>query len=81
MKADTPSSVDQSPSAVVTGRGRGKAPTRKRKPKNPKTPPANTQAQPTLQQLQQTQQTTPQQINSNPMNQMQMNMQVNYCRN
>lgn len=49
MKADTPSSVDQSPSAVVggTGRGRGKGTTtRKRKPKNPKTPPVvNTQQQ------------------------------------
>ncbi|KAL9908703.1 mediator complex subunit kohtalo isoform 2-T2 [Glossina fuscipes fuscipes] len=45
MKADTPSSVDQSPSAVVTGRGRGKGQTRKRKPKNPKTPPVTPQAQ------------------------------------
>lgn len=46
MKADTPSSVDQSPSAVVTGRGRGKGTTRKRKPKNPKTPPVNAQQTP-----------------------------------
>ncbi|KAH8373428.1 hypothetical protein KR009_006618 [Drosophila setifemur] len=48
MKADTPSSVDQSPNAVVgsTGRGRGKGTTkRNRKPKNPKTPPVNAQQQ------------------------------------
>ncbi|XP_037934116.1 mediator of RNA polymerase II transcription subunit 12-like [Teleopsis dalmanni] len=87
MKADTPSSVDQSPSAVVSGRGRGKGTTRKRKTKNPKTPPVNTQVQPqmTAQQQQQqqqqtssaTQQQTTQQLNPNQMGQMQMNMQVN----
>lgn len=92
MKADTPSSVDQSPSAVVgTGRGRGKGTTtRKRKPKNPKTPPViNTQQQqpqlapqpqqpPNAQQQQQMQQQQhmQQQMQPNPMGQMPMNMQV-----
>ncbi|XP_065362312.1 mediator of RNA polymerase II transcription subunit 12 [Calliphora vicina] len=77
MKADTPSSVDQSPSAVVSGRGRGKGTTRKRKPKNSKTPPVNTQQQPPLvgQQTQQgAQQTANQQ--QQPQQQQQLGQQA-----
>lgn len=67
MKADTPSSVDQSPSAVVSGRGRGKGTRKPRKPKS-KTPPV-INSQQTPQQMPQQQQ---QQIPGNQMNQMQM---------
>lgn len=92
MKADTPLSVDQSPSAVVSGRGRGKGTTRK--PKNPKTPPVNTQQQPALtgqqpqqgaqqpgqqqqQQMGQQQQLPQQQQQMNPQQQMgQMQMNI-----
>ncbi|XP_039485003.1 mediator of RNA polymerase II transcription subunit 12 isoform X1 [Drosophila santomea] len=86
MKADTPSSVDQSPSAVVggTGRGRGKGTTtRKRKPKNPKTPPVvNTQQQqpqlaPQPQQPQNVQQQQMQQQQQQQQHMQQQQMQPN----
>ncbi|XP_055373234.1 mediator of RNA polymerase II transcription subunit 12 [Condylostylus longicornis] len=78
MKADTPSSVDQSPSAPATGRGRGKGTRKPRKPKAPKTPPVNQQhlqIQQQSQQLPQEGQSQIQQTMQNQMNQMQMNMQ------
>ncbi|XP_017476437.1 PREDICTED: mediator of RNA polymerase II transcription subunit 12 [Rhagoletis zephyria] len=81
MKPDTPSSVDQSPSAVTSGRTRGKGTTRKRKPKNSKTSPTNvsTPSQITLQpQISQVQSQNVQQIHpQSQINQMQMNAQVN----
>ncbi|XP_036340726.1 mediator of RNA polymerase II transcription subunit 12-like [Rhagoletis pomonella] len=81
MKPDTPSSVDQSPSAVTSGRTRGKGTTRKRKPKNSKTSPTNvsTPSQITLQpQISQVQSQNVQQMHpQSQINQMQMNAQVN----
>ncbi|XP_053952876.1 mediator of RNA polymerase II transcription subunit 12 [Anastrepha ludens] len=81
MKPDTPSSVDQSPSAVTSGKTRGKGTTRKRKPKNSKTSPSNvstpSQMAPQPQQSQ-VQSQNPQQMNSqSQINQMQINTQVN----
>lgn len=80
MKPDTPSSIDQSPSAVTTGKTRGKGTTRKRKPKISKTSPTNipTQTQVTQQSQQpQVQSQTPQQLNpQGQINHMQMNAQV-----
>lgn len=78
MKADTPSSIDQSPSAVVSGRGRGKGTRKPRKPKNAKTPPVNPQQPPQMnpQQVLQ-QQLQQQQMHPNhQMGPMHMNMQV-----
>ncbi|XP_012157623.1 mediator of RNA polymerase II transcription subunit 12 isoform X2 [Ceratitis capitata] len=81
MKPDTPSSVDQSPSAVTSGRGRGKGTTRKRKPKNAKTSPTNITTQPQMApqpQQSQVQAQTSQQMNTqSQINPMQMNTQVN----
>ncbi|XP_054085206.1 mediator of RNA polymerase II transcription subunit 12 isoform X1 [Zeugodacus cucurbitae] len=81
MKPDTPSSIDQSPSAVTTGRTRGKGTTRKRKPKVSKTSPTNipTHTQVAQQSQQpQVQSQTPQQMNAQgQINHMQMNTQAN----
>lgn len=82
MKADTPSSMDQSPSAVVSGRGRGKGTRKPRKPKNAKTPPVNPQQPPqmTQQVLQQQLQNQQQMHPNHQMGQMHMNMQVSIWR-
>ncbi|XP_055677088.1 mediator of RNA polymerase II transcription subunit 12 isoform X2 [Lutzomyia longipalpis] len=80
MKADTPSSVDQSPSAMIGTNGRVKP--KGRRPRKPKPGPANIpinqpqQPQPPPQQQQQQQQQQPMQTQmpNNPMNPMQMNM-------
>ncbi|XP_067647915.1 mediator of RNA polymerase II transcription subunit 12 isoform X2 [Eurosta solidaginis] len=77
MKADTPLSVDQSPSAAASSKARGKGTTRKRKPKTSKTSPTPALSQ-LAQQTPQTQvqsQTTQQINNQNQINQIQMHSQ------
>lgn len=76
-KADTPSSVDQSPGTILSGRGRGKGVKRPKKQKGAAPVPINQQTMPMqAQQQQQLQQQQQQQMQNNPMH-MQMNMQVN----
>lgn len=78
-KADTPSSVDQSPGTILSGRGRGKGVKRPKKQKG--AAPVTMNQQMTMQTQQQltmqTQQQQQQQMQNQNQMHMQMNMQVN----
>lgn len=73
-KADTPSSVDQSPGTILSGRGRGKGVKRPKKQKG--VIPVTMNQQMTMQSQQQQQQHQQQMQGNNQMH-MQMSMQVN----